>query len=165
MKKSGIKFCIIFISDILEDKLENIYEGKIKKYLAKTQNSKEIPDNIDVNNNNKNDNSKIDSNSNNEINNSNNIKNDNDIIINITNPKNKFLNEFIQSIQNLEKLKFKYMQKGKKLSFPLNFFLLMPINSFLIFFLIFFFSSFCILLFNLFYFLIYLIYLIHFYYY
>ena len=32
LEKSGIKFCFCFISDVIEDKIENILEEKIKSF-------------------------------------------------------------------------------------------------------------------------------------
>ena len=111
LKKSGIKFCIIFISDILEDKLENIYEGKIKKYLANTQNRKEIPDNIgnknsyDDNNNNhiENDKNNTKINDGNNNNKKDNNKNDNNDINKINNINNNIINDITQ-INNYENI-------------------------------------------------------------
>jgi len=45
LKYSGIKFCYVFISDILEDKLENRIEEKIKLYIY---NDKEIIPQIQI---------------------------------------------------------------------------------------------------------------------
>lgn len=46
LKISGIKFCFCFISDIIEDKLENIIEEKLKLYLNTIYNENNIICNI-----------------------------------------------------------------------------------------------------------------------